>query len=93
MEEKFRELIEAKGQTDGLYLSIHPKRECNFLDFNVIDGKKVVKFNDILMALLDDDNKVELLCSSPDDTRREFIYFSQLSKEIQFHIFSCFKEQ
>lgn len=91
MEEKFRELIEAKGQTDGLYLAIYPKRDCQFLDFNVIDGKKVVKFNDVLMALLDDNNKVELLCSSPDDRRQEFIYFTLLSREIQFHIFNCFK--
>ena len=84
MEDKFRELIEAKGQTDGIYLCAYPAKDCRCCRGN--------EYYDILMAILDNENRIELLCSNSDGDKD--VYFNFLDEYplgTQIYIFNCFK--
>ena len=88
MEDKFRELIEAKGQTDGLYLVIYPHKSCR------VRLRRDNKIYDVNMALLNDRNKVEFLISkTEDDLHIEFIPLNVIAIPTLEYFFDCFKEE
>lgn len=86
MEDKFRELIEAKGQTDGLFPVAYPNKPCK------IRLRRDKKLYDVNMALVNDRNKVEFLISkTEDDLHIEFIPLNFIAIPTLEYFFNCFK--
>lgn len=88
IERKFKELIEAEGQTDGLYPVLYPKVPCH------IRLRRDMKLYDVNMALIDDKNRVLFLISynGDNDTKIDYIKLLSIASPTLEYLYDCFRD-
>lgn len=80
-ENKIKDLINLRGQYDGVHYAIYPSKKC------IVNGRE------LLMLIIDSIGKVEAYSVNNDDEDAYFSYVIDYTEEEMQYIYDCFKEE
>lgn len=78
-ENKFKDLINLRGQYDGVHYAIYPNNKC------IVNGRE------LLMLIIDSIDRVEAYSVDMDDENPYFSYLVDYTNEELEYIYDCFK--
>ena len=78
-ENKIKDLINLRGQYDGVHCAIYPSKKC------IVNGRE------LLMLIIDSIDKVEAYSVDMNDENPYFSYLVDYTNEELEYIYDCFK--